>query len=88
MRQGAFLVNVARGDVIDETAVLEALESGHLAGAALDVFSAEPPFESDTLVRLLKNDNVLATPHVGAYTPETRYAIAEYICSELAPYAV
>jgi D-3-phosphoglycerate dehydrogenase len=87
MRKGAFLVNVARGEVIDEKAVLEALESGQLASAAIDVFSKEPPFTDEVLARLVKHPNVIATPHVGAFTPETRYSIADYICKELEPYA-
>ncbi len=86
MKKGAFLINVARGEVIDEKAVLEALESGQLAGAAIDVFSKEPPFQDPTLAKLVAHPNVIATPHVGAFTPETRYAIADFICKELVPY--
>ncbi len=84
MKQGSFLINCARGEVIDEAAVLEALEAGKLGGAALDVFSHEPPFANEVLAKLVKHPNVIATPHVGAFTPETRYAIAEFITKEVA----
>ncbi len=87
MRPGSFLINTARGKVVDESAVLEALETGHLAGAAFDVLSSEPPFANETLSRLVRHPNVIVTPHVGAYTPETRYKIAKYLCNLLVPYA-
>lgn len=66
MRRGAILINVARGDVIDEAALLDALQRGHLRGAALDVFTVEPlPPESP----LWSRSNVLITPHVSATSP-------------------
>lgn len=73
-RKGALILNVARGGVVDESALAEALQSGHLGGAAIDVFQAEPPAGSP----LLGLPNVVLTPHLGASTHEaqTRVAIA------------
>jgi len=72
MKKGALLVNCARGGVVDEEALLAALESGHLGGAALDVFAAEPP----TDLRLVRHKKVVATPHLGAQTREAQERIS------------
>lgn len=72
MRRGALLVNVGRGSLLDLQALTEALESGHLGGAALDVFPAEPPGR----LRLFELDNVLCTPHLGAQTREAHTMVA------------
>ncbi len=72
MRPGALFVNTARGDLVDETALLDALDSGHLGGAGLDVFSAEPSVPG----RLVRHPRVMALPHVGSATTRTREAMA------------
>jgi hypothetical protein len=65
MRPGAIFVNVARGGLVDEAALLAALESGHLSGAGLDVYATEPADPGSALVR---DPRVVATPHVGGLT--------------------
>jgi len=73
MKDGAYLVNVARGDVIDEAALIRALQNNKLAGAALDTFSVEP-LPADSPLRLL--DNVILTPHMVGTTRESFAALA------------
>jgi len=67
MKQGSFLVNVSRGEVIDEKALYVSLKNGHLSGAALDVFEKEP-YNGP----LKKMNNVILTPHIGSYSKEAR----------------
>ncbi len=76
MKKGTFLVNVARGGVVDEAALAEALNSGHLGGAALDVFENEP-LEEGSALRTAKNS--LLTPHLGASTSEAQELVASEI---------
>jgi D-3-phosphoglycerate dehydrogenase len=68
LRRGARVLNCARGGIVNEEALAQALRSGHLAGAALDVFAQEPPGDHP----LLKLPNVVVTPHLGASTTEPR----------------
>lgn len=79
MKDGVRIVCAARGGIIDETALLSALESGKIAGAALDVFESEPPGATE----LVKHPKVIATPHVGAQTAEAQSRAAEDIAHEV-----
>jgi lactate dehydrogenase-like 2-hydroxyacid dehydrogenase len=71
MRRSAFLINTARGDVVDETALVEALSDGTIAGAGLDVYEREP----QVTPALLSMENVVLLPHLGSATTETRIAM-------------
>ena len=79
MKRGVRIVCAARGGIIDEVALLAALESGQVAGAALDVYASEPPGASD----LVRHPKVIATPHVGAHTAEAQSRAAEDIAHEV-----
>jgi D-3-phosphoglycerate dehydrogenase len=82
MRRGVRIVNCARGGIVDEAALLDALESGHVAGAAIDVWSEEPP-ESDTLRRLIQHPRVVVTPHLGANSSEAQVNVAVDVARQL-----
>jgi D-3-phosphoglycerate dehydrogenase len=79
MKRGAYLVNVARGALVDEVALLAALDDGRLAGAALDVFEVEPP----TRRELLAHPKVVPTPHLGASTHEAQARAGVQVVEEL-----
>ena len=79
MKRGVRLICTARGGIVDETALLAALESGQVAGAALDVFAKEPPGMS----ALVSHPKVIATPHIGAQTTEAQARAAVDIAAEV-----
>lgn len=80
-KQGVRIVNCARGGIIEEAALLEALESGQVGGAALDVYSQEPPPES--LEALIRHPHVVATPHIAASTEEAQTKVAKQITEQV-----
>lgn len=79
MKPGACLINCARGGVVDEVALNEALNTKHLSSAALDVFETEPPVYLD----ILKHDNISLSPHIGASTVEAQERIGEELASHI-----
>ena len=82
MKDGVRIVNCARGGLVDEAALLKALDSGKVAGAALDVFEVEPAKENP----LFGHDNVICTPHLGASTSEAQVNVALQVAEQLSDY--
>ncbi|MEP4033898.1 phosphoglycerate dehydrogenase [Roseibium polysiphoniae] len=88
MKKGSFLINNARGKVVDIDALAAALKSKHLAGAAIDVFPVEPKSNNDEFVSPLRGlDNVILTPHVGGSTEEAQARIGEEVSKRLVEYS-
>jgi D-3-phosphoglycerate dehydrogenase len=83
-KRGVLVVNAARGGVVDEDALLAALESGHVGGAALDVFAEEPPAAGSALVA---HPRVICTPHLGASTEEAQEKVAIEVAEQIAAFA-
>ena len=81
MRRGSYLINVARGAVIDEAALVDALRSGQLAGAALDVFDPEPALAGNPLFSL---PNTICTPHIASYTDASVLRMRVMVCEQVA----
>src|SRR5512141_1868998 len=83
MKNGVRIINCGRGGIVDENALYEALTSGKVAGAAVDVFAEEPP----TDWKLLKLDNVIASPHIGAGTKEAQARVGAEVAEKLIQFA-
>ena len=83
MKPSAFLINCARGSLVEETALIQALRSGRLAGAALDVLSQEPPPPGSPAAELAVLPNVVATPHIASATPITAARMGRAALSNL-----
>ena len=79
MKKGSYIINAARGGIIEEKALVDALNSGHLAGAALDVYEEEPTKNMD----LIKMENVVCTPHIGAESKEAQLGNSTIVAEKL-----
>jgi D-3-phosphoglycerate dehydrogenase len=80
MKRGSFLINVSRGPVVDEAALIRALQDGHLAGAGLDVFDPEPPRPDNPLLRMT---NVVVTPHVASNTDKGYWRMSQSVVDQV-----
>ncbi|KAI9681793.1 MAG: hypothetical protein M1829_000538 [Trizodia sp. TS-e1964] len=83
MKPTARILNVARGGTIDEVALLEAIESGTIAGAGIDVFTSEPPIENGASAKLIAHPKVVVTPHLGASTVEAQENVSIDVCTQV-----
>jgi D-3-phosphoglycerate dehydrogenase / 2-oxoglutarate reductase len=89
MKPRALFINASRGMVVDDVALRENIESGHIAGAALDVFPVEPKAQGDPFESPLRGlDNVILTPHVGGSTQEAQEEIGYFVSNKLAGYSL
>ena len=87
MKPGSCLINASRGTVVDIAALVDALDSGHVGGAALDVFPAEPKAGEEFVSPLRGRDNVILTPHVGGSTEEAQRNIGREVAEKLIRYS-
>jgi D-3-phosphoglycerate dehydrogenase len=88
MRPGSMFLNLSRGFVVDHAALRAHIESGHIAGAAIDVFPTEPAGKGDPFVSELRGiPNVILTPHVGGSTEEAQVDIGQFVAHKLVDYA-
>ncbi len=79
MKKGAWIINAARGELIEPNALIKALDSGHLAGAAMDVYAIEPPAKNDPLIH---HPKILATPHLAASTDEAQIRVSTLLAEQ------
>jgi phosphoglycerate dehydrogenase-like enzyme len=84
MKSGSVLVNVARGEIVDEEALADALERNHLRGAVLDVYVGE--FEHPPMARLWSDPRVLITPHISSASDQDRHGGIDLFCENLRAY--
>jgi D-3-phosphoglycerate dehydrogenase len=84
MKKGSFVINAARGGLVDEAALRKAVDDGHLGGAAIDVFSEEPAKQSV----LFGSDKIICTPHLGASTSEAQENVALQVAEQMADYLI
>ncbi|MFT7109337.1 MAG: D-3-phosphoglycerate dehydrogenase [Psychrobacter glaciei] len=88
MKKGGLFINAARGTVVDIPALADAIKSGHIGGAAIDVFPAEPKGNNDEFMSELRGlDNVILTPHIGGSTQEAQANIGKEVGEKLATYS-
>jgi D-3-phosphoglycerate dehydrogenase len=85
VRRGVLIINAARGGIIDEAALLRALDDGRVGGAAMDVFENEPPGADDPLVR---HEDVICTPHLGASTEQAQVNVAIAVAEQVRDYLI
>ncbi|KAH8722938.1 D-isomer specific 2-hydroxyacid dehydrogenase [Phaeosphaeriaceae sp. PMI808] len=83
MKKTAIILNVARGGMIDEDALVEALDAGTIGGAGIDVFTSEPPQPDSSATRLIAHPKVVATPHLGASTREAQENVSIDVCEQV-----
>ena len=89
MRDGAVFLNLSRGFVVDHSSLRRHIESGHIAGAAVDVFPKEPKSKSEEFVSELRGlPNVILTPHIGGSTEEAQQDIGEFVATKLRDYVI
>jgi D-3-phosphoglycerate dehydrogenase len=87
MKRGAIFINASRGMVVEDVALRDEILSGHLAGAALDVFPVEPKAQGDRFESVLRGlDNVILTPHIAASTQEAQEEIGWFVAGKLVNY--
>jgi len=87
MKPGAILVNTSRGDIIDETALVEALRAGRIGGAGLDVLTGEPEVVNHPLrIYALEHDNLLITPHIGGFSPDAVRTVVRFSAEQIVRY--